>query len=117
MNNPYVQGGLQIACLFVTIGFALVFGILSGVVLRCLNQPNEQNNKDNTYWMIDQEILPLYPDDPILKKIMDKDIDKSLRQENVLFNLKQSYITEKTRENVELGKILKQQLDYESRIK
>lgn len=34
-----------------------------------------------------------------------------------MFNLKQSMITEKNRENNELGKILKQQIEYQSRIK
>jgi hypothetical protein len=46
---------------------------------------------------------------------VDQNHEGALKQENVLFNLKQSYVSEKERENQELGKILKQQLAAESR--
>ena len=63
------------------------------------------------FWFVDQENLPIYPDDVILKRIMGTGIDKAMKQEDALFNLKNAYITEKTRENVELGKIIKQNVD------
>ncbi len=34
-----------------------------------------------------------------------------MKQEEVLFDLKNAYITEKARENVEMGKIIKQNVD------
>jgi hypothetical protein len=37
--NTYTQGGLQLACMVVSFCFALIFGIITGFVIKCLNQP------------------------------------------------------------------------------
>jgi hypothetical protein len=70
-NNPYQQGGLQFAAVLVTACFAFLLGLLAAAVLRCFN-PRESNLKDGTLWFIDQETLPIYRDDPLLQKIMDR---------------------------------------------
>jgi hypothetical protein len=51
--NANTQGGLQIACLIVSTGFALLFGLITGLILKYLNQPSFINNKDTNLWIID----------------------------------------------------------------
>lgn len=77
-QSPNRQGGLQFASVVVSIGFALVFGFLATLILRCFN-PRQSVNKDFMFWFIDQENLPIYPDDPILRKIVGDD-NKQLKQ-------------------------------------
>lgn len=90
-DNPLRQGGLQFASLIVTIGFSAAFGLLAALILRCFN-PRQSVNKDNMVWFIDQETVPIYKDDPIFKRLIGESTEKALKQENVLFNLKNSYI-------------------------
>ena len=54
--------------------------------------------------------MPIYPDDPILMKIMNSG-KTNMKQDEALFNLKNAYLSEKARENAEMGKILRQQVD------
>jgi hypothetical protein len=93
-DNCAKQGGLQFASLLVTICFSALLGLFATLILRCFN-PRQSINKDNMIWFIDQETLPIYKDDPIFKKLMGENTDTALKQENLLFNLKNSYITEK----------------------
>ncbi len=109
-SNSPKQGGLQFASLIVSAVLSFIFGLLCCAILRCFNPP-QSLNKDGMFWFIDQENLPIYPDDAILKRIMVGGVDKTMRQEDALFNLKNAYITEKARENLELGKIIKQNVD------
>lgn len=39
LPNPLGLGGLQMAQLFISIAFSLVFGILAAFLLRCITQP------------------------------------------------------------------------------
>lgn len=39
LPNPLSLGGLQIAQLFISIGLALVFGIIGAFIFRCVSQP------------------------------------------------------------------------------
>jgi hypothetical protein len=93
-DNCSRQGGLQFASLLVTICMSALLGGLAALILRCFN-PRQSVNKDNMIWFIDQETLPIYRDDPIFKKLMGENTDAVFKQENLLFNLKNSYITEK----------------------
>ena len=77
-DNPLKQGGLQFACLIVTACIAFIFGLLATAILRCFT-PRQSVNKDSMFWFIDQENVPIYPDDPILKKIAGDDT-KTLKQ-------------------------------------
>jgi hypothetical protein len=87
-SNCLQQGGLQFACLLLSAVFSLLFGLFAAFILRCFN-PKQSINKDGTFWFIDQENLPIYPDDPILKRIVgDGSANKSMRQEQAMFNLK-----------------------------
>lgn len=97
-NNTYNQGGLQFAAVIVSVCFAGLLGLLAAVILRCFN-PRTGNYKDNSQWFVDQETLPIYSDDPILKRLLNQGQDVALKQENALFNLKNSYVSEKAREN------------------
>jgi hypothetical protein len=50
-RTSYVQGGYQLACLFTTIGFASVFGIIAGYVLaRVAIYHKEDLFEDRTFW-------------------------------------------------------------------
>lgn len=40
-DNPYRVGGLELACLFVTMGFAAVFGLITALVLKLFPGPKE----------------------------------------------------------------------------
>lgn len=81
---------------------ALLFGALTAVILRCFN-PTQSINKDGTFWFIDQENLPIYPDDPLLRKINGEN-NKAMRQEGPSFNLKSNYMAEKQ----DSGKVIRQ---------
>ena len=93
-NSSYKQGGLQFASLILSFCISALFGLLATLILRCFN-PRQSVNKDNMIWFIDQETLPIYRDDPIFKKITGENTDAVFKQENLLFNLKNSYITER----------------------
>ena len=47
----------------------------------------------------------------------ERETERKLKKEQEMFNLKQAFMADKNRENAELGKILKQQIEYQSRIK
>jgi hypothetical protein len=57
---------------------AIAFGFLATLILRCFN-PRQSVNKDNMLWFVDQENLPIYPDEPILKRIMGSKATKILK--------------------------------------
>lgn len=38
-SDAFKQGGLQIACLFVSAAFAILFGVITGFVLRLTGDP------------------------------------------------------------------------------
>lgn len=78
-DNTARQGGLQFASLLVTACFAGLLGLLATSILRCFN-PRQSVNKDNMFWFIDQETLPIYPDDPILRKLIGDSTDINLKQ-------------------------------------
>lgn len=77
-SSPGKQGGLQFASVLVSAGFGIAFGFLATAILRCFN-PRQSINKDQMSWFVDQENLPIYPDDPILRKIVGDD-DKKMKQ-------------------------------------
>lgn len=62
---PIKQGGLQFAAILLTLLFASIFGIITGLVLRCTGSEDLEQT-DMGMWQISSEILPLYPDDPKL---------------------------------------------------
>jgi hypothetical protein len=64
-SDPFRQGGLQIACMLVCAGFAILFGILTGLILRLTGTNNLENN-DISMWQMEPEMMPLYSDDPKL---------------------------------------------------
>lgn len=47
------QGGLQFASLLVSAIFAIAFGFLATLILRCFN-PRQSVNKDSMFWFVDQ---------------------------------------------------------------
>jgi hypothetical protein len=55
--------------------------------------------------------LPIYKDDEILKKIIGQNNSQMLKNENAFLNLKQSFITEQERQNLDQGKILRQNVE------
>ena len=61
-TNAVRQGGLQFASLLVTILFAAIFGIITGLLLRCTGSDDVEQS-DMAVWYIQPETLPLYPDD------------------------------------------------------
>ena len=101
-NSTGKQGGYQFLCLLITAVMALLFGALTALFLRCFN-PTQSINKDGTFWFIDQENLPIYPDDPLLRKIHGEN-SKAMRQEGPSFNLKSNYMAEKQ----DSGKVIRQ---------
>ena len=62
-------------------------------------------------WFVDQQSLPIYKDDDILKKIIGQNNSQMLKNENAFLNLKQSFITEQERQNLDQGKILRQNVE------
>lgn len=67
-SDPVKQGGLQFAGFLVSVLFAIVFGLITGLILRCTGSENLEQT-DMTIWHIEPEILPLYQDDPKLDKL------------------------------------------------
>ena len=51
--DPSKQGGLQFACLIISAIFAIAFGFLATLILRCFN-PRQSVNKDGMFWFVDQ---------------------------------------------------------------
>lgn len=52
-SYPYSQGGLQLACFIVTIGFAAIFGCLAALLLRLFDGPKEvEYGSDSSLWTI-----------------------------------------------------------------
>jgi hypothetical protein len=67
------QAGLQFANFLISFLFALVSGLLTGFLLDKINSLNEEtSNKDSSIWLIEQEIIPLYSDDPLMMQIHEK---------------------------------------------
>ena len=107
------QGGYQFSCLLITACLAFLFGLLATLLLRCFS-PRHSVYRDNNLWFIDQETLPLYPDDEVLKRLLGEKQEAQLKQESILFNLKESYLTQSNKDHQDLGKILKQHVKQES---
>jgi ammonium transporter Rh len=55
-RTSYTQGGYQLACLGTTIGFAIAFGIIGGLILcRLAVYHKEELFEDRTYWELIQD--------------------------------------------------------------
>lgn len=70
-SDALKQGGLQIACLLVSAAFALLFGVITGFLLRLTGEPGNEHN-DISIWKMEAEMLPLYSDDPKLEHLYKK---------------------------------------------
>jgi hypothetical protein len=67
-DDPVRQGGLQFSALMVSLGFAGVFGLVTGVVLR-ITGDETTDLTDMGAWQIDPEMMPIYPDEPRLERM------------------------------------------------
>lgn len=67
-SDPVKQGGLQFAALIVSFLFAIIFGLITGCVLRFMSKDDVELT-DMGIWQIESEMMPLYSDDPKLSKL------------------------------------------------
>lgn len=51
-RSASAQGGIQVACVFITIGIGLAGGVLTGVFMRLLPR-NKTDFHDKNYWIVD----------------------------------------------------------------
>jgi hypothetical protein len=53
---------------------AILAGFLTGFILSKANSLNkEPSNKDSTLWLIEQDIIPLYSDDPAMLQFHERE--------------------------------------------
>jgi hypothetical protein len=54
--------------------WAILAGFLTGFILSKANSLNEEpSNKDSTLWLIEQDIIPLYSDDPAMLQFHERE--------------------------------------------
>lgn len=63
-SDSYRLGGLQMACLVVSFGFGLIFGLITVGCLK-LTKGIKENEiaQDDAFWVILPDMLPAYPAD------------------------------------------------------
>ena len=98
------QAGFQFVNFVLSFCWAILSGFLAGFILSKANSLNENpSNKDSTIWLIEQDIIPLYSDDPAMLQFHERETERKLKKEQEMFNLKQAFMSDKNRDNAELG--------------
>ena len=68
-EHPHQLGGLQVACLIVTVGFAAVFGCLTALLLKLFDGPRDTEvGSDGALWILTSDIVTLHPDNELVNQ-------------------------------------------------
>lgn len=63
-DNSYKLGGLQVACLFVSLGFGIIFGLITVGFLKLTKGVKESEiGHDQAFWIISSDMMPQYSSD------------------------------------------------------
>jgi hypothetical protein len=63
-SDTYKLGGLQIACLLVSMGFGAIFGLITAGVLKLTKGIKDTEiGQDQAFWIINHDMVPLYSSD------------------------------------------------------